>query len=448
MSSNRPRAWSLRTRLLWQLVLAIGLLLGGLFLVLDVLVDRAMFRQLDQFLDARASALAQQLQVDDDPRAHILPAWDIAGHTDFFAIYDAGGHLRAASMNSGDGALRLPASARGDLLLPDGHAGRYRVLSLAGGHFAGGRLVMATERESWDSTERRMHGVLLAGTLAAIAAAVLLCLLLVRQAFVHMAREARRLPHDGPPEPGLLASTPRELHPFVEAAHEALRRSWRMTERERRLSRSVAHELRTPVAEIAAVTELAQRRHDVEGLRQALDSVRDVNARMQRGIEALLALARFESGQEAPQVDPLDLAALLRQLAGSGGEEWEAGRLRLLLPVEAWVVCDAGMLERIATNLLLNAMEYGDADAPVEAALEQATDGWWLQVRNRATGLADVDLARFGERHWRGDREADPRHAGLGLALVRAMAAALGLQLRFTLQEGQLQAALGPIPAL
>ena len=101
-----------------------------------------------------------------------------------------------------------------------------------------------------------------------------------------------------------------------------------------------------------------------------------------------------------------------------------------------------------ATNLLLNAMEYGDADAPVEAALEQATDGWWLQVRNRATGLADADLARFGERHWRGDREADARHAGLGLALVRAMAAALGLQLRFTLQEGQLQAALGPIPAL
>ena len=448
MSSNRPRAWSLRTRLLWQLVLAIGLLLGGLFLLLDVLVDRAMFRQLDQFLESRASALAQQLQVDDDPRAHVLPAWDIAGHTDFFAIYDAAGRLQAASMNSGDGALRLPARARGDLLLPDGHAGRYRVLPLPAGRFAGGRLVMATERESWDSTERRMHGVLLAGTLAAIAAAVLLCLLLVRQAFVHMAREARRLPHDGPPEPGLLASTPRELHPFVEAAHEALRRSWRMAERERRLSRSVAHELRTPVAEIAAVTELAQRRHDVEGLRQALDSVRDVNARMQRGIEALLALARFESGQEAPQVDPLDLAALLRQLAGSGGEEWEAGRLRLLLPVEAWVVCDAGMLERIATNLLLNAMEYGDADASVEAALERASDGWWLQVRNRATGLADADLARFGERHWRGDREADARHAGLGLALVRAMAAALGLQLRFTLQEGQLQAALGPIPAL
>ena len=50
MRSTEPRGWSLRTRLAWQLVLAIGLLLGGLFLVLDVLVDRAMYRQLDQFL--------------------------------------------------------------------------------------------------------------------------------------------------------------------------------------------------------------------------------------------------------------------------------------------------------------------------------------------------------------------------------------------------------------
>lgn len=447
MSSNRPRAWSLRTRLLWQLVLAIGLLLGGLFLLLDVLVDRAMFRQLDQFLDARASALAQQLQVDDDPRAHILPAWDIAGHTDFFAIYDAGGRLRAASMNSGDGALRLPASARGDLLLPDGHAGRYRVLPLPAGRFAGGRLVMATERESWDRTERRMHGVLLAGTLAAIVAAVLLCLLLVRQAFVHMAREAQRLRHDGPPDRGLLASSPRELQPFVEAAHEALRRSWEMAGRERSLSRSVAHELRTPVAEIAAVTELAQRDDDPAALRQALASVRDTNARMQRGIEALLALARFESGQEPPQADPLDLAALLRQL-GDGGEARAGGRLRLQLPGEAWAICDAGMLERVVSNLLENALEYGDPDALVRLALVRSPPGWWLQLRNRASGLAEADLVRFGERHWRGDRENDARHAGLGLALTRAMAVALGLQLQFTLQDGDLQAALGPIPAL
>ena len=448
MRSTEPRAWSLRTRLLWQLVLAIGLLLGGLFLVLDVLVDRAMYRQLDQFLAARTAALAQQLEQEAQALDRVMPAWDIAGHTDFFAIYDAAGRLRAASMNSGDRPLRSHRDEQGDTLLPDGHAGRYRVEPLRAGAFAGGRLVVATERESWDSTERHMHGVLLAGILAAIVVAVLLCLLLVRQAFVHMAREARRLPHDRPPEAGSLATTPRELHPFVEAAHEALRKSWGMAERERRLSRSVAHELRTPVAEIAAVTELARRDGDPAALRRALATVGDANARMQRGIEALLALARFESGQEPPQADPLDLAALLRALVASGGEELDPARLALQVPEEAWGVCDAGMLERIAANLLRNAMEYGDPGTPVEVALSADGAGWWLRVRNRASGLAEADVARFGERHWRGNRATDVRHAGLGLALVLAMAAALGLVLDFRLRDGVLEAALGPIPAL
>lgn len=86
MRSTEPRGWSLRTRLVWQLVLAIGLLLGGLFLVLDVLVDRAMYRQLDQFLAARTGALVRQLGAEAHSLDEVLPAWDIAGHTDFFAI--------------------------------------------------------------------------------------------------------------------------------------------------------------------------------------------------------------------------------------------------------------------------------------------------------------------------------------------------------------------------
>lgn len=445
MSSNKPQSWSLRTRLLWQLVLAIGLLLGGLFLVLDVLVDRAMVRQLDQGLSSRAASLSQQLQGEGAPLQAVLPAWDIAGHTEFFAIYDAGGQLRAASLNSGQRAMALPAHAPilGDVLLPDGHRGRYRVVPLTHGAFAGGSLLVATERESWDSTERRMHGILLAGILAAIVAAVLLCLWVVRQAFAHITREAQRLPHDGPPQPGLLADTPRELHPFVDAAHTALRNSWAMAQRERRLSRSVAHELRTPVAEIRAASERAMAQDNADALRHGMAQVQHATDRMQRGIDALLALARFESGQELAQPDPLDVVSLLQQVSAA----LRSKQIQLQLPAEAWVVCDAGMLERIVANLLHNALEYGDADAPVQLCLQRDGD-WWLELRNRASHLQQADLTHFGERHWRGQRDGDPQHAGLGLALVLAMAHALGMQVTFSLQANALTARLGPLPAI
>lgn len=402
-----------------------------------------MFHQLDQVLASRAASLAQQLQDEDDPRKAVLPAWDIAGHTEFFAVYGADGALRVASHNSGEHALRLPNHERsksiGNIRLPDGHSGRYQQVTLVRGAFAGGRLVVATERESWDQTEQEMHGVLLMGLLLTIVSAVLLCMLLLHQAFAYMAREAERLPHDRPPEQGVLPSTPSELHPFVNAAYEALRKLWAMAERERQFSRSVAHELRTPVTEIGIASERALAQGSAEALRHGLQQAQQAGARMQRSIEALLALVRFESGQELPQADPLDLVVLLRQQAAVLGHT----RIQLQLPMEAWVICDAGMLERITANLLQNAIEYADAQTPVGIQLHEVDTGWVIEVRNCASQLSQEDLARFGERHWRGQRDGSPQHAGLGLALVNAMAQALGLRVNFELNAGELHVRLG-----
>ena len=50
LSTGDHDGWSLQGQLAWQLTLAIGLLFGGLFLILDALVDRAMYARLDQFL--------------------------------------------------------------------------------------------------------------------------------------------------------------------------------------------------------------------------------------------------------------------------------------------------------------------------------------------------------------------------------------------------------------
>lgn len=86
---------SLQRRLLWRLTLGIGLLLGMLFIALDLLLDLAMYQRLDQFLAARADAFSVQLQrrgpADLDT---LLAAYDLAGHTEFFAIYDGSGRLQ------------------------------------------------------------------------------------------------------------------------------------------------------------------------------------------------------------------------------------------------------------------------------------------------------------------------------------------------------------------
>lgn len=444
---------SLQRRLLWRLTLGIGLLLGMLFIALDLLLDLAMYQRLDQFLAARANAFSIQLQrrgyADMDT---LLAAYDLAGHTEFFAIYDGSGRLQTQSGNSTGGALPLPRQAGAglhyDTVLPDGHRGRALALPLP----RGGWLVLATERESWDRTERRMHGIMAGGIVLAILLAVAMCLLLVRHAFRTMTEEGRRLAAMSPEQAAQLqvGHLPSEMQPYARAVRDALDRSHQALERERRFSRHVAHELRTPVAEVRLAAEHALRGDDPSALKTGTQAILHANARMERSIHALLALARWESGLESPQPDPLDLSMLLRQLIeASAGSQAGLPPVQLQGPPSAWVHSDTGMLERILANVLHNAREYGDTAKPVQVQLRLEADGYRVRVSNAATGVRAEDVARFGERYWRGgDRDADRHHAGLGLALSQALASALGLRLVFALEHGEVVATLGPLPAL
>ncbi|MEZ5462003.1 sensor histidine kinase [Dokdonella sp.] len=453
--------WSLQGQLAWQLTLAIGMLFGGLFFVLDVLVDRNLYDRLDQFLAARAEAFSAQI-VEHDPEElrKLLPAYDLAGHAEFFALFDSDNQLRLASVNSGSGALSLPAASTSsqfyDTPLPDGHDGRAIVLRLQQGREPMGdwRLVLATERESWDRTERTVHGVLLGGILLAIGFTVLICLWLLRKAFDGMRMEGERLSRLRSDD-DVLAQTghlPRELIPYATAVRNSLQRLMHSAERERRFSRNIAHEMRTPIAEIRTSAEHALAVGDAPALRSGLEAALAANARMERGIQALLALARYESGQLAPAPDPLDLAALLRQQVSSLGQAEGfdgAQRFALELPAPVWIHSDVGMLERILTNLLHNAHEYGDAEERVRISIDTTAGSYTLCVRNRAHELNAGDVVHFGERYWRGHGEdADASHAGLGLALAMAMADALGLTLEFALEGDAVVARLGPFAAL
>lgn len=451
MSSPEPRVPSLQRRLLWQLLLGFGVLLGGLFLLLDVQLDRAMYRQLDAFLSARAQAFAQQWEEHGDDSDELAAAYDFAGHTEFFAVYDARGRVRLKSGNSNQGVLALPDTQavheHFNAPLPDGHGGRALVQPLD----AGGWLVLATERESWDRTERKMHAVLLGGIALAVLLAVVLGLWLVRRAFAVMNAEGGRLSGLTPQQAAQVEvdHLPQELQPYARAVRDALGRSHEALERERRFSRHVAHELRTPVAEVRLATEHALREGTPDALRAGADATLQANARMERGIHALLALSRWENGLESPQPDPLDLADLLRRLVREASATSERP-VQLAVPASAWVHSDAGMLERILSNLLHNALDHGDRETDVRVSLASAADGYRVQLRNGARGLGPADVARFGERYWRGGTTGgtDRHHAGLGVALAQAMASALGVRLGFALDDGDVVATLGPLPVL
>ncbi len=196
---------------------------------------------------------------------------------------------------------------------------------------------------------------------------------------------------------------------------------------QRRFVANASHELRTPLAVLRTEVDvtLADPAADVGELRRMGAVVRDATRRADELVEGLLLLARTEGGAELAPRRTVDLA----ELAGSAvaGVRPEATRRALrveTLTAPAPVSGDPVLLERVATNLLENAVRHN-------------VDGGWVQVytgtgtlRVSSSGpeIAAEGVEELFEPFRRGavERTGTARGAGLGLSIVRAVVAAHG----------------------
>ena len=456
-SAECRRRWrhSLRGTLGLRLGLTVAVAMGGLFAVIDYLVDAELYRRFDTGLAGRAQALTAYLGAPGagprPPIEALLPQFNSQGHTDFYQVWDGRGAVLARSASSHGRDLARPAQASGDgayydLDLPDGHRGRAlaRVVPLPAEDPRGALLVVvAEEREALDALERRLHRILLTGTGGTLLLVLLLTAWSLRRALAPLdafGRAVAELPLDGSARPPAGDDLPSELAPVAGKLAATLERLLAALERERRFSRDLAHELRTPLAEARLLAELARRQPGAaDGNLAQLDAAL---AEMTSIVDGLLYLARVEAGSEQPQPEPVDLAALLatqaeryRTSAAEHGLDWQ-------LRVEpCWVLADAALLERLLAILCDNAVQHAPRGDCLRAHCACDPPALWLE--NAAPLLEPADLGHLAERFFHRHEGGNEAHAGLGLALARALSAALGLQLAFTLDGGRLRVSLG-----
>jgi two-component system sensor histidine kinase QseC len=463
-SAECRRRWrhSLRGTLGLHLGLTVAVAMGGLFAVIDYLVDAELYRRFDAGLASRAQALTAYLGAPGagkrPPIEALLPQFNSQGHTDFYQVWDGRGAVLARSASSHGRDLVRPAqaSANGayyDLDLPDGHRGRAlaRVVPLPAEDPRGALLVVvAEEREALDALERRLHRILLTGTGGALLLVLLLTAWSLRRALAPLdafGRAVAELPLDGSARPPPGDDLPSELAPVAGKLAATLERLLAALDRERRFSRDLAHELRTPLAEARLLAELAAREPgavsgNLAPLGAALADMADI-------VDGLLYLARVEAGSERPQPDPLDLAALLAAQAERCRAPAAARDLGWELHTEpCWVLADAALLGRLLAILCDNAVQHAPPGDRLLAHCTCNPPGLWLD--NAAPQLAADDLPRLDERFFHRAKGDHAAHAGLGLALARALAEVLGLELSFALVAGRLRVTLGgfaPLPA-
>ena len=195
---------------------------------------------------------------------------------------------------------------------------------------------------------------------------------------------------------------------------------------------NLSHELKTPLAAIRGAAELLEDGavHDPAACARFLTNIQQETARLDGIVDGLLQLARLESAPAANlTAAPLDLVAMVRDLAGTYHERAAALGIRL-----TWNIPETAMrcqitpehLRQIVSNLLDNALHFTPANQRIflELARDQTTENTArLVVRDEGQGIEPQILPKIFERFFTtGNPRTGVRGTGLGLALVRSLA--------------------------
>jgi signal transduction histidine kinase len=213
-------------------------------------------------------------------------------------------------------------------------------------------------------------------------------------------------------------------------------------EAQKRFVANASHELRTPLAVMRTEIDvtLSDDEADNTEYRRMATVVRDASERANGLVDALLVLARSEAqaGRRLARRAECDLAMGAGNALSAMGREVERIGLRVHTALRpAPVVGDPGLLDRLAGNLVENAVRYNHLHGRLW--IRTGSDGQrsWLVVGNTGFEVAPAEVPGLFEPFRRGGQErTGARGSGLGLSIVRAVCDAHGGTVRAVAQPG------------
>jgi signal transduction histidine kinase len=180
-----------------------------------------------------------------------------------------------------------------------------------------------------------------------------------------------------------------------------------------------AHELRTPLAVIlASASQALTRGRSSEEYVRSLSEIRSAAERASSGVNELLDLARFESGQAIPRLAPLRLDLLAEEVAAS--VRVDDSKIEATASDAVVVNADMALLRQAVDNVVRNAARRAPTVSLSTRSDER--DGM-LEVIDDGPGFDPAVLPHVFDRYRRGDRQGT---VGMGLAIVQAVLAAHG----------------------
>jgi len=422
---------SIRNRLLWSLLAAIG----GLWLVAIGISYVDVHRELDQLFDAQ---LAQSAKLLSSQAGHELleleaiEQEDVAQYAQRFAVqlWSADGALLLRMGPAPPSRLSPIESGFSDAIV-DGIDWRvYSDRDLEHG-------ILVQMGEPHTGRQRLAAQMAIDALLPLLVALPLMGALIwwiVSRGLAPIRRigeqVARREPQNL--EPLGVETPPAEVQPLIERLNDLFRRIRHSVENEKRFTADAAHELRNPVAAIRAQAEASLGEQDLVTMRSGLSRIVLSATRLSRLVDQLLLLARLDAKGTNLALPETDLVRVARQtLAEMAPGAIERGAsVHLDAPERAFIRGDAALLESLLGNLIDNAMAHGGAGVHITTRIVPRDGALELSVIDDGAGVPLELHVRLGQRFFRGEPAA-VSGSGLGLSIVSRIAELHGAAIRF-----------------
>ncbi|HDR9487581.1 TPA: heavy metal sensor histidine kinase [Burkholderia aenigmatica] len=217
---------------------------------------------------------------------------------------------------------------------------------------------------------------------------------------------------------------PVELHELATSVNRMLDRLERAFVRLSQFSSDLAHDMRTPLANVISSSQVTlSRARTTEEYEALIDSNIEECERLQRMIENMLFLARTDNARQHLKTAELDAGSELRRLASYFQALADEAGVRIDVHGEAPVVADATLFRRAVSNLASNALEHAEAASTIELAVSTQAGYAVVEVTNRGAAIPPEQVDKIFERFYRIDssRHGAARNAGLGLAIVKSI---------------------------
>ena len=216
-----------------------------------------------------------------------------------------------------------------------------------------------------------------------------------------------------------------EFDQLAETINDMLDRIGRLMDGVRQVSNAIAHDLRTPITRARTrLEDAALHAHSPEELQAAIERATADLDGIVAVFQALLRIAEIEAGSRRSAFCRFDLAPMLADVAELYGAVAEDQRVTLAMqaPEHLPAYGDRELVQQAVANLVDNAVKFSPPDGQVRLRAAATPPGVEIAVADQGPGIPADDRARATERFFRGEAARSTPGAGLGLALVQAVA--------------------------